>query len=63
MSSVHCKCCRAGAALLAIAFALCAAPAIAQSNIGSTTFIKNIVQGVRGTVTRSLAPDANVFSE
>jgi hypothetical protein len=48
---------------VAIAVACCAQPASAQSNIGKAAAIKNDVQGVRGSATRTLATGSGVFSD
>jgi hypothetical protein len=48
---------------LAIAMACCVQPASAQSNIGKAAAIKNDVQGVRGSATRTLAAGSGVFSD
>jgi hypothetical protein len=48
---------------LAIALACCVQPAFAQSSIGRAAAIKNDVQGVRGSVTRTLAAGSGVFSD
>lgn len=60
---VGCKFFRAATALLAITFVLCALPAWAQSNIGSTSLVKNIVQGVHHNEARTLAVGSSVFSD